>query len=91
MTQQILDCQPETAPEVTCTLQPYHPPPATVEHYTLGPTWWVPIFAAIVLAALGATAVVRYKAHEERGETERQRIFNPPKQCPTCGDKLETK
>lgn len=86
MSQYILDCN-----QGVCTLQPYSAPPATVEHYTLAPTWGLLVAAVVVLAIILATSIVRYKAHEERGQTERTRLTRPPpKQCPTCGDKLET-
>lgn len=75
--------------QLICSIAPYSPPPATVEHYSFAPTWGLWLVAAIVLATVVATGIVRWKAHEERGQTERTRITNPPKQCPTCGDKLE--
>lgn len=81
MSQYLIDCKADT-----CTMVPYSTPPATVDHYLLGPGWMYLLIAVIVLAFIIATAIVRYKRHEERGETERQRILHPPKQCPTCGD-----
>ena len=84
MSQYILDCPNSD----TCTMQPYSAPPATVDHYSLAPTWvWV-LVVIVALAFILATSIVRYRAHEEKGLTDRQRIAMPPKQCPTCGDKV---
>ena len=88
MTQYILDCGTHDN-DTTCIMAPYTTPPATVEHYVIAPTWSIPVAAAVVIIALIAATVVRYKAHCEHGETDRMRIRNPPKQCPTCGDKVE--
>jgi len=85
--QYLLDC---ISPSASCTMTPYTAPPATIDHYAIAPVWTIPIAAVIVLAVIIATAIVRYKANEEKGMTDRRRIDNPPKQCPTCGDKLET-
>ena len=85
MSQYLLDCTTSGS----CTLMPYTAPPATVDHYSLGPSWMYVLIAIVALAFLAATAIVRWKAHEEHGETDRQRILHPPKVCPTCGDKLE--
>jgi hypothetical protein len=85
MSQYLLDCEQDI-----CSLTPYTAPPATVEYYSLAPTWSLLLVAVIVLAFILATAIVRYKAHQERGDTERQRILHPLQKCPTCGDELET-
>lgn len=84
MSQYILDCSSNT----NCTLTPYTVPPATVDHYAMGPEWVYFVAGVVILAFIVAVAVVRYKAHQERGDTDRERILNPPRQCPTCGDKL---
>ena len=85
MSQHLLDCEQDL-----CTLSPYSAPPATIEHYTLGPEWALFLVGVLILAFIVATTIVRYKAHAERGETERQRILHPLQKCPTCGDELET-
>lgn len=87
MTQYVIDCG-QVGSNTTCTMVPYSAPPATVDHYSLGPTWDVPVIAGLFLAVIIGTAVVRYRAHVEHGNVERARIMNPPKQCPTCGDKV---
>lgn len=93
MTQYVLDCtlsSTTTHNDISCSMIPYTAPPATVDHYAVGPTWGLWVAAGIILAFIIATAVVRYRVHTERGETERYRIMHPPEQCPTCGYKLET-
>lgn len=84
MSQYLVDCVRDV-----CTMTSFTSPPATVEHYALGPEWLPLVVAGVILAIILATAIVRYKAHQERGDTDRARILNPPEQCPTCGDKLE--
>lgn len=86
MSQYILDCNYTSG--ISCTLTPYTPPPATVDHYTLGPDWMYLVVGVLLLVFIVATAIVRHTAHTERGTTERQRILHPPRQCPTCGDVL---
>lgn len=81
MSKWILDCKNADS----CTLVPYTPPPATVEHYTLAPPWVWMVVAAVLVLVIVAITVVRFRAHTERGDTERARIENPPPKCPTCG------
>jgi hypothetical protein len=89
MSQFLVDC-PGTRADSDCTMVPFYAPPATVDHYALGPTWGLWIAAAVIIVTVVMVAVVRYKAHEEHNETERQRILHPPTQCPTCDYKLDT-
>jgi hypothetical protein len=91
MSQWLIDCSTATrSSEGSCTVQPYTAPPATVDHYSLGPTWGLWVAAGLLLFFVIAVAAVRWKAHAEKGESERVRILNPPKYCPTCATKLET-
>jgi hypothetical protein len=100
MGQYILDCNGERdAANPVCTLNPYHPPPATVEHYTLAPVWSIFVVAAVILVAIVAAAIVAYKRIEDgdtrgnrrlqarKAELEaRARIAEAHKVCSTCGD-----
>lgn len=89
MGQYILDCDGQSHPtDPTCTLSHFVAPPATIDHYTLAPTWCIFLAFLLALAFIIGAVTVRYKAHEERNETERQRILHPPVQCPTCGDRI---
>jgi hypothetical protein len=66
--------------------------PTTVTNIEV-PFWqslWMLIICSLLLGALIlATSIVRYRRYVERGQTDRRRIDNPPKQCPTCGDTVE--
>lgn len=86
----ILDCTHDAKGDDTCTMVSYSPPPATVDHYALGPEWVPPLGAGVILAIVLAIAIVRYKAHEEKASVQRARINNPPKQCLVCGALQET-
>lgn len=86
MTQFMLDCSSDKT-GLTCSLRDYTAPPATVDHYAIGPVWGLWLAFGVLIVGIIAIAVVRYNAHTQRGETERERILNPPKQCPTCGYK----
>jgi hypothetical protein len=90
MSDYLLRCDDIPNAEPSCTMIPYTTPPATIDHYALGPTWGLWLAAGLIVLVIIAVAVVRYKAHTERADTERQRILHPPKQCPTCGYKMET-
>lgn len=87
MSQYLLDCSGNS-----CTMVPYTPPSAFTEHGFSGTTivTFYVVLSVLTLVIVAATAIVRYKAHEERGDTERTRICNPPTQCPTCGANQET-
>jgi hypothetical protein len=84
----VIDCGDQSK----CTMLPFNQPPSPpILQYGLTSTtitWLIVVGTVITVAFIISTAIVRYKGHEERGQTERDRIRNPPKQCPTCGDKI---
>lgn len=90
----LLDCdgQRDTKNPV-CTLSPYHAPPATVDHYSIAPTWSIVVIALVAVIIIIATAMVRYRRHErlenefaEEQKTKQADAAVKHTQCPTCGD-----
>lgn len=95
----ILDCDGQRSPSnPTCTLTPYTPPPATVDHYSIAPTWAIVVVAGVILVAIIATAIVVYGRIEsgsswgdrrlERDKARYEaaaRIAEAHKSCQNCG------
>lgn len=93
MSQYLLNCDADRS-GVNCTMTTYQPGPPPTEngfqHNTLLMGLWISLAVLVVL--IGATAAVRWKAHQERNETQRERLRNertriehPPSKCPVCG------
>lgn len=83
----VIDCG-----QSDCTQLPYVDPPSHYAEYGFSGTtitWALVVTLILALAFIVAVGVVRFQRHIERGSTDRARINNPPKQCPTCGDKVE--
>lgn len=73
MGQFILDCDGQRdAHNPVCTLTPYHPPPATVDHYSFAPTWSIAMIALVAVIAIVAAAIVIY-GRIENGTTRGDR------------------
>lgn len=88
MSQYILNCDAATkSAEGSCTMVPWSQPPATIEHYAIGPTWGLWLVAGILIVAIVASAIVRVNTINQRAETEQWRIKNPQPQCHVCGAK----
>lgn len=95
----ILDCNGQRdAANPVCTLSPYSPPPATIEHYSIAPTWAIGVAAVVVVIAIIATAIVIYGRIEqgktwgdrrlERDKAEyeaKARIAEAHNSCQNCG------
>lgn len=99
MGQFILDCNGQRDPNnPVCTLNPYHVPPATVDHYTFAPTWSIAVIAVVVIIAIIASAIVIWERIENgttRGDRRLARdkarydavarIAEAHKSCQNCG------
>lgn len=76
-----------------CVVSPYVEPvfPSHYAEYGFSGTtitWGLIVTSVLVLALIVGIGIVRYKAHEEKGLTDRRRIDNPPKECPNCYAKV---
>lgn len=91
--QYILDCNGEhDVHNPVCSLSPYNPPPATIEHYTFAPTWAIFVIAVVAIIVIIAIAIVRYRRHERLeaehrsdDEVEIAKAARKTTSCPTCG------
>ncbi len=76
-----------------CVVSPYVEPvmPSHYAEYGFSGTtitWALIVAAILTLAFIVGTGIVRFKAHEEKGLTDRRRIDNPPKECTNCYAKV---
>lgn len=94
MSKFILDCGAPSAgsSETACTLTPYSSPPATQDVYSFTPGISYFVAAAVLVAAIIATATVRFRRHErleressDKESTRRIEVQQKHANCPTCG------
>lgn len=89
----ILDCDGQRdSKNPVCTLSPYSAPPATVDHFSIAPTWSIVVIAVVAIIIIIATAMVRFRRHErletefaEEQRTKQAEAAVKHTQCPTCG------